>query len=162
MICHARNASGAPYCARWKRVDRLLSNLRSGHLQDLTCFLRLCAGGFASPWTQTEQVQIPNENIDSKVGSLQQSLVVLVLIASSLSRAHKDSHELAAQANNRSQPSRGFPSRPTLSRLSSLQDSVRPHSFEQTAFALEESLGPDWSKELQIDAVPIGSGCMAQ
>lgn len=46
--------------------------------------------------------------------------------------------------------------------LSPLQASVRPHSFQQTKRILTETFGPTWEKSLQLEAEPLGSGCMAQ
>eukprot|EP00434_Breviolum_minutum_P024792 symbB.v1.2.021896.t1/scaffold1900.1/size96683/4 len=46
--------------------------------------------------------------------------------------------------------------------LSPLQASVRPHSFRQTKRILTETFGPTWENSLQLEAEPLGSGCMAQ
>eukprot|EP00435_Cladocopium_sp_Y103_P000487 s782_g1.t1 len=46
--------------------------------------------------------------------------------------------------------------------LSPLQASVRPHSFRQTKRILTETFGPAWENSLQLEAEPLGSGCMAQ
>lgn len=47
-------------------------------------------------------------------------------------------------------------------RLATLQADVHPHSFEQTKAVLAEAFGAEWDKVLQLEATPIGSGCMAQ
>ncbi|CAE7539598.1 unnamed protein product, partial [Symbiodinium natans] len=46
--------------------------------------------------------------------------------------------------------------------LSPLQANVRPHSFTHTKRILMQTFGPAWETSLQLDAEPLGSGCMAQ
>lgn len=49
-----------------------------------------------------------------------------------------------------------------ITHFSKLQSQVRPHSLEDTEKALTEAFGPQWFEEIEIDAEPIGSGCIAQ
>ncbi|CAK0847869.1 unnamed protein product [Prorocentrum cordatum] len=46
--------------------------------------------------------------------------------------------------------------------LSELQASVRPHPLKDTVRTLTKELGPEWRESLELDPVPVGSGCMAQ
>lgn len=46
--------------------------------------------------------------------------------------------------------------------LSKLQARTHPHSYEQTMAIFCEVFGPEWEKTIQIDAAPVGSGCMGQ
>lgn len=46
--------------------------------------------------------------------------------------------------------------------FSTLQAAVEPHSLRETERILTEDLGPKWRLFLDVDPVPVGSGCMAQ
>jgi len=46
--------------------------------------------------------------------------------------------------------------------FSSLQDSTTPHEWHHTAETMEEAYGPHWHERLQLDSIPIGSGCIGQ
>jgi len=48
------------------------------------------------------------------------------------------------------------------SQLAHLQDDVRPHSFHQTKLLLNAAFGSGWTEKLELEPIPIGSGCMAQ
>jgi len=43
-----------------------------------------------------------------------------------------------------------------------LQDRAPAHAWRDTERALEASLGPDWRDVLDVDAAPVGTGCVAQ
>ncbi|KAJ8613992.1 hypothetical protein CTAYLR_005638 [Chrysophaeum taylorii] len=47
-------------------------------------------------------------------------------------------------------------------RFSKLQDEARPHAWHHTEALLAKALGPDWARILDVDRVPVGSGCVAQ
>ena len=43
-----------------------------------------------------------------------------------------------------------------------MQDRAPAHAWRDTERALEASLGPDWRDVLDVDAAPVGTGCVAQ
>ena len=47
-------------------------------------------------------------------------------------------------------------------RFAHLQDRAPAHAWRDTERALEASLGPDWRDVLDVDAAPVGTGCVAQ
>ena len=46
--------------------------------------------------------------------------------------------------------------------FSQLQDHTRPHAWRHTQRILEQSLGPQWQERIQLNPIPIGSGCIGQ
>lgn len=46
--------------------------------------------------------------------------------------------------------------------FATLQDSVKPHHYQNTEKALDDAFGCEWPSRLQLDETPIGSGSMAQ
>lgn len=46
--------------------------------------------------------------------------------------------------------------------LARLQAGTQPHTYQQTSQVLAEAFGPDWVQKIQIDDVPVGSGCIGQ